>query len=61
MVTLQKDRPKVRRAIMAVHLANGFGHEHARPVQEIANSSQNAMRSCWERRSQRYVAQLYLS
>jgi AcrR family transcriptional regulator len=36
MVTLQKDRPKVRRAIMAVHLANGFGHEHARPFQEIA-------------------------
>jgi AcrR family transcriptional regulator len=36
MVALQKDGPKVRRAIMAVHLANGFGHEHARPVQEIA-------------------------
>ena len=36
MVALHEDRPKVRRAIMAVHLANGFGSEHARPVQEIA-------------------------
>ena len=29
-------RPIFSSAIMAVHLANGFGHEHARPVQEIA-------------------------
>src|SRR5262245_13845859 len=36
MVALQRDRPKVRRAVMAVHLASGFGSEHARPVQEIA-------------------------
>ena len=36
MVSLHADRPKVRRAIMAVHLANGFGGEHARPVQDIA-------------------------
>jgi len=36
MVALHADRPKVRRAVMAVHLANGFGSEHARPVQEIA-------------------------
>jgi AcrR family transcriptional regulator len=36
MVALHGDRPKVRRAVMAVHLANGFGSEHARPVQEIA-------------------------
>src|SRR5262245_9975481 len=36
MVALHGDRPKVRRAVMAVHLANGFGREHARPVQEIA-------------------------
>src|SRR5262245_41986131 len=32
MVALHEDRPKVRRAVMAVHLANGFGSEHARPV-----------------------------
>lgn len=31
-----RDRPKVRRAVIAVHLASGFGSEHARPVQEIA-------------------------
>jgi AcrR family transcriptional regulator len=36
MVALHADRPKVRRAVMAVHLAHGFGSEHARPVQEIA-------------------------
>ena len=36
LVALHEDRPKVRRAIMAVHLAHGFGSEHARPVQEIA-------------------------
>src|SRR5262245_34385179 len=36
MVALQADRPKVRRAVMAVHLAHGFGSEHAKPVQEIA-------------------------
>jgi AcrR family transcriptional regulator len=36
MVALHAERPKVRRAIMATHLANGFGSEHARPVQEIA-------------------------
>jgi hypothetical protein len=36
MVALHEVRPKVRRAIMAVHLAHGFGSEHARPVQEIA-------------------------
>jgi Tetracyclin repressor-like, C-terminal domain len=36
MVALQRDRPSVRRAVMAVHLASGFGSEHARPVQEIA-------------------------
>ena len=36
MVALHGDRPKVRRAVMAVHLANGFGSEHARPVQDIA-------------------------
>jgi AcrR family transcriptional regulator len=36
MVTLHADRPKVRRAVMAVHLANGLGSEHAKPVQEIA-------------------------
>ena len=44
MVALHADRPKVRRAVMAVHLANGFGGEHARPVQEIAEliSERNA-------------------
>ena len=36
MVALHAHRPKVRRAVMAVHLAHGFGSEHARPVQEIA-------------------------
>ena len=36
LVALHEHRPKVRRAIMAVHLAHGFGSEHARPVQEIA-------------------------
>src|SRR5215475_13631066 len=36
MVASQTDRPKVRRAVMAVHLAHGFGSEHAKPVQEIA-------------------------
>ena len=36
LVALHEDRPKVRRAVMAVHLAHGFGSEHARPVQEIA-------------------------
>src|SRR5262245_29137275 len=36
MVALHAQRSKVRRAIMAAHLANGFGSEHARPVQEIA-------------------------
>src|SRR5262245_14238074 len=36
LVALHADRPKVRRAVMAVHLAHGFGSEHARPVQEIA-------------------------
>jgi AcrR family transcriptional regulator len=44
MMALHADRPKVRRAVMAVHLANGFGSEHARPVQEIAEliSERNA-------------------
>jgi AcrR family transcriptional regulator len=36
MVELHNDKPKVRRAVMAVHLANGFSSEHAKPVQEIA-------------------------
>src|SRR5262252_7120271 len=36
MVALHNDKPKVRRAVMAVHLANGFSSEHAKPVQEIA-------------------------
>jgi len=36
LVALHNDRPKVRRAVMAVHLANGFSSEHAKPVQEIA-------------------------
>ena len=36
LVALHEHRPKVRRAIMAVHLAHGFGSEHARPVQDIA-------------------------
>jgi AcrR family transcriptional regulator len=36
MVALHANAPKVRRAVMAVHLAHGFGSEHARPVQEIA-------------------------
>jgi AcrR family transcriptional regulator len=44
MVALHADRPKVRRAVMAVHLANGFGSEHARPVQEVVEliSKRNA-------------------
>jgi AcrR family transcriptional regulator len=36
LVALQRERPKVRRAIMAVHLASGLSSEHAKPVQEIA-------------------------
>src|SRR5262252_9399025 len=36
LVALHEDRPKVWRAVMAVPLAHGFGCEHARPVQEIA-------------------------
>ena len=36
LVALHQDRPKVRRAIMAVHLAHGLGGEHAKPVQEVA-------------------------
>jgi len=36
MIALHVHRPKVRRAIMAVHLANGLGSEHVKPVQEIA-------------------------
>jgi AcrR family transcriptional regulator len=36
MIALHLDRPKVRRAVMAVHLAHGHSQEHARPVQDIA-------------------------
>ena len=36
MVALQAHRPKVRRAVMAVHLANGFSSEHARSFEDIA-------------------------
>jgi AcrR family transcriptional regulator len=36
LAKLHQTRPKVRRAIMAVHLASGLGAEHARPVQEAA-------------------------
>jgi AcrR family transcriptional regulator len=35
LVRLQQQRPKVRRAIMAVHLASGFSNEHAKPVQDV--------------------------
>jgi len=33
MVALHTDKPKLRHTIRAVHLANGFGSEHARLVQ----------------------------
>jgi AcrR family transcriptional regulator len=35
LVALHRERPKVRRAIMAVHLANGLSGEHAKPVQDV--------------------------
>jgi AcrR family transcriptional regulator len=35
LITVHRERPKVRRAIMAVHLAHGLSGEHAKPVQEV--------------------------
>jgi AcrR family transcriptional regulator len=36
LVKVHQTRPKVRRAIMTAHIAGGFGSEHARPVQDVA-------------------------
>jgi AcrR family transcriptional regulator len=35
LVALHRERPKVRRAIMAVHLAHGLSGEHAKSVQDV--------------------------
>jgi AcrR family transcriptional regulator len=36
LIDLHRSRPEVRRAVMTTHISHGFGCEHARPVQDVA-------------------------